>query len=201
MTHSLISFFLNVQISLSRPPVISLTYQNARKQTNAIMEIHLKSVPSASWTTLIINRPASSLSELSSTKDILRYSVLRLSHVVLMIADSRICRVWNAGGELLTARYYQDGTSPYETYAWNSHVRFHRPGADRAEILFWSSFVSSRLCLSDSLAIAALHHDNRDFAILPNYQPKGCKTLEQQTSLFGKSQGVIMFFSYAEYHW
>ncbi|KIM49319.1 hypothetical protein M413DRAFT_438506 [Hebeloma cylindrosporum] len=34
-----------------------------------------------------------------------------------------------------------------------------------------------------------IHYDNRDFAILPNYQPKISRDLNQQTLLFGKPEG------------
>ncbi|KAJ3875923.1 actin cytoskeleton organization protein [Lentinula edodes] len=34
-----------------------------------------------------------------------------------------------------------------------------------------------------------LHHDNRDFEILPNYQPKSVEDFNTQTLLFGKSEG------------
>jgi N-terminal acetyltransferase B complex non-catalytic subunit len=35
-----------------------------------------------------------------------------------------------------------------------------------------------------------VHHDNRDFEIFPNYQPKESQGFNQQTLLFGKSEGV-----------
>lgn len=34
------------------------------------------------------------------------------------------------------------------------------------------------------------HHDNRDFTILPDYQPKSSPGLHKQTLLFGKPEGV-----------
>lgn len=34
------------------------------------------------------------------------------------------------------------------------------------------------------------HHDNRDFDILPNYQPRDSETFHQQTVLFGQPEGV-----------
>ena len=34
------------------------------------------------------------------------------------------------------------------------------------------------------------HHDNRDFAIFPNYQPSICQGIHEQTLLFGKPEGV-----------
>lgn len=36
----------------------------------------------------------------------------------------------------------------------------------------------------------SVHHDNRDFEILPNYQPKNVEDFNTQTLLFGKSEGV-----------
>lgn len=36
----------------------------------------------------------------------------------------------------------------------------------------------------------AAHFDNRDFEILPNYQPKASQGLNEQTLLFGKPEGV-----------
>ncbi|KAF8238594.1 actin cytoskeleton organization protein [Tricholoma matsutake] len=35
-----------------------------------------------------------------------------------------------------------------------------------------------------------LHHDNRDFSILANYQPKNVESLNIQTQLFGRSEGL-----------
>ena len=55
---------------------------------------------------------------------------------------------------------------------------------DRCEY-FWSiSFDDIRL------TSIAVHHDNRDFDILPNYQPRGALTVNEQTLLFGTSPGV-----------
>ncbi|KAL0946591.1 hypothetical protein HGRIS_012792 [Hohenbuehelia grisea] len=34
------------------------------------------------------------------------------------------------------------------------------------------------------------HHDNRDFAIIPNYQPRSQLTFNEQTALFGKTDGL-----------
>ena len=34
------------------------------------------------------------------------------------------------------------------------------------------------------------HYDNRDFAIFPDYQPRTCQGLHEQTLLFGKPEGV-----------
>jgi hypothetical protein len=36
----------------------------------------------------------------------------------------------------------------------------------------------------------SVHHDNRDFGILPNYQPQWQATFFSQTELFHESQGV-----------
>lgn len=45
-----------------------------------------------------------------------------------------------------------------------------------------------------------VHHDNRDFSILANYQPKNVESLNIQTQLFGRSEGVCrlqcLFFVY-----
>ncbi|KAF5315874.1 hypothetical protein D9611_004760 [Ephemerocybe angulata] len=35
-----------------------------------------------------------------------------------------------------------------------------------------------------------IHHDNRDFEIFPNYQPRETQGINQQTLLFGKSEGL-----------
>ncbi|KLO04672.1 actin cytoskeleton organization protein [Schizopora paradoxa] len=40
------------------------------------------------------------------------------------------------------------------------------------------------------------HHDNRDFDILPNYQPRGSSTINEQTLLFGTSPGTGWLFSF-----
>ena len=46
-------------------------------------------------------------------------------------------------------------------------------------------------CLPGSLLTSQLvHHDNRDFSILANYQPRNSQTFDQQTQFFEKSQGV-----------
>jgi N-terminal acetyltransferase B complex non-catalytic subunit len=39
-----------------------------------------------------------------------------------------------------------------------------------------------------------VHHDNRDFDIIPNYQPRCGKTFGEQTLLFGKSERVIFLW-------
>ncbi|KAJ7581325.1 actin cytoskeleton organization protein [Mycena floridula] len=41
-----------------------------------------------------------------------------------------------------------------------------------------------------------VHHENRDFEILPDYQPNGGSTLEKQSVLFGKSMGRGWLFSF-----
>ena len=40
------------------------------------------------------------------------------------------------------------------------------------------------------LITTAVHHDNRDFDILSNYQPKALESVNTQTQLFGSSEGV-----------
>lgn len=39
------------------------------------------------------------------------------------------------------------------------------------------------------------HHDNRDFVIIPNYQPHCKPTFNDQTLLFGTSTGVSIAMS------
>lgn len=39
-----------------------------------------------------------------------------------------------------------------------------------------------------------VHHDNRDFGILANYQPKVSESLITQTRLFGKGEGVGLLY-------
>ena len=61
---------------------------------------------------------------------------------------------------------------------------------DRSQFLFFFSFLSSRhrkVLLSNVLFAA--HHDNRDFDVLPNYQPRGQPTFNDQTLLIN-SPGV-----------
>lgn len=36
----------------------------------------------------------------------------------------------------------------------------------------------------------AAHHDHRDFNIIANYQPRGSDSINDQTHLFGKAEGV-----------
>ena len=38
------------------------------------------------------------------------------------------------------------------------------------------------------------HHDNRDFEILPNFQPRGEKTFDEKTLALGTSPGVSFDF-------
>lgn len=48
-----------------------------------------------------------------------------------------------------------------------------------------------RFFLLDSNKIGdTAHHDNRDFVIIPNYQPHCKPTLNEQSLLFGTSTGV-----------
>ena len=45
--------------------------------------------------------------------------------------------------------------------------------------------------LTDTLTFGAIvHHDNRDFDILPNFQPHSIPSFNEQTLLLGKSTGV-----------
>lgn len=39
-----------------------------------------------------------------------------------------------------------------------------------------------------------VHYDNRDFDILPNYQPRSQPSFGKQTTLFGKEPGVSIFY-------
>lgn len=39
-----------------------------------------------------------------------------------------------------------------------------------------------------------VHHDNRDFDILPNFQPHSTPSFNEQTLLLGKSTGVQYIF-------
>jgi N-terminal acetyltransferase B complex non-catalytic subunit len=41
-----------------------------------------------------------------------------------------------------------------------------------------------------------LHHDNRDFVIIPNYQPKGKPTFNEQSLMFGTSTGQGWLWSF-----
>lgn len=36
----------------------------------------------------------------------------------------------------------------------------------------------------------SVHHDNRDFEVVPNYQPQGLPSFLSQTTLFGKEPAV-----------
>lgn len=38
-------------------------------------------------------------------------------------------------------------------------------------------------------------HDNRDYTVFPNYQPRSYKSIEEATALFGKRPGVRMLSS------
>lgn len=44
--------------------------------------------------------------------------------------------------------------------------------------------------IASSCICVTVHHDNRDFAILPNYQPHSSQSFHEQTLLFKKSTGV-----------
>lgn len=55
---------------------------------------------------------------------------------------------------------------------------------DRCEYYYLSLSVSlTKECCVD-------HHDNRDFEIIPNYSPRNKPSSDEQTLLFGKSEGV-----------
>lgn len=44
-----------------------------------------------------------------------------------------------------------------------------------------------------SLTSRIEHTDNRDFDVVPNYQPSGGKDLDQQTLMFGLKEDVCSF--------
>jgi N-terminal acetyltransferase B complex non-catalytic subunit len=52
-----------------------------------------------------------------------------------------------------------------------------------------------QLNCTECLSSIAVHHDNRDFDILANYQPKVSESLITQTQLFGKGEGVSLLCS------
>ncbi len=64
----------------------------------------------------------------------------------------------------------------------------------------WNSLSQSSSLIDVSVVFVALcfiayvgceeHFDNRDYKVLPNYQPRIQQTLNKQTLLFGKSEGV-----------
>ena len=60
-----------------------------------------------------------------------------------------------------------------------------------------SAHLHNMVCFTEP----TVHHDNRDFEIFPNYQPKESQGFNQQTLLFGKSEGVstIRFESARQY--
>ena len=41
----------------------------------------------------------------------------------------------------------------------------------------------------------SVHHDNRDFAIIPNYQPRSQKSFHEQTLLFDQAPGASLITS------
>lgn len=56
-------------------------------------------------------------------------------------------------------------------------------------------FDRGQLCISALFFLVIHHHfvahsDNRDFEIIPNYQPKTSQDLNELTLLFGKPEGV-----------
>lgn len=42
----------------------------------------------------------------------------------------------------------------------------------------------------DNTAVDLVHHDNRDFDVIPNYQPRCGLSFHEQTLLFDKQPGV-----------
>lgn len=50
-------------------------------------------------------------------------------------------------------------------------------------------------CKVDRIAVDLVHHDNRDFDVIPNYQPCCGPSFNEQTILLDKQPGVRCFFA------
>ena len=46
------------------------------------------------------------------------------------------------------------------------------------------------------LMLSLVHHDNRDFGVIPNYQPLGQPTFNEQTQMLGPAPGVCSYSSF-----